>query len=113
MKELIKRQYSTLRTEQNLLYNGEILLSIYQPDSDQEADIFINIDQAKKIITHLKKFIKHEEQFKMTRPQAREKLFNMWENGEIPNNFIESHSNFTDGVRHLMEFGYLIKEELF
>jgi hypothetical protein len=37
----------------------------------------------------------------------------MWEDGEVPSNFTEDHSFYSDAIDHLMKFGYLITEELF
>jgi hypothetical protein len=50
---------------------------------------------------------------KMTKKQAEDKLYSMWEDGEVPSNFTEDHSFYSDAIDHLMKFGYLITEELF
>jgi hypothetical protein len=50
---------------------------------------------------------------KITRKKAIELLYNMWENGEIPNNFTEDHSNYEIAINQLITLGYLDFEDLF
>jgi hypothetical protein len=58
--------------------------------------------------TNAKKYVP-----KMSRSKAMELLYEMWENGEVPSNFTEDHSEYESAIQHLMRFGYLIREELF
>jgi hypothetical protein len=44
---------------------------------------------------------------KMNRQEAENELYSMWENGEIPSNFTEDHSEYEDAVIYLMKYGYL------
>jgi len=50
---------------------------------------------------------------KMTRQQAEDALYAMWENGEVPSNFTEDHSEYWRAVEQMMELGYLIWEDFF
>lgn len=49
----------------------------------------------------------------MTRKQAKKQLYLMWENGELPNNFTEDHSEYSRAIECLMNNGYLIIEDFF
>jgi hypothetical protein len=49
----------------------------------------------------------------MNRKQAENKLYLMWEDGSIPSNFTQEHSEYSRAVDCLMEFGYLIIEDFF
>ena len=50
---------------------------------------------------------------KMTRKKAIEYLYSLWENGEVPSNFTEDHSEHERAVESVMEHGYLIWEDFF
>lgn len=50
---------------------------------------------------------------KMTKKQAQDKLYIMWENGEVPSNFTEDHSEYSEAVEQLMKLGYLVWEDFF
>ena len=50
---------------------------------------------------------------KMTKKQAKGKLYSMWENGEVPSNFTEDHSEYSRAVSQLMKLSYLIWEDFF
>ena len=50
---------------------------------------------------------------KMTRKQAKMKLYSMWENGLVPSNFTEDHSEYERAVLQLMRLGYLVWEDFF
>jgi hypothetical protein len=50
---------------------------------------------------------------KMTKKQAQDKLYSMWENGEVPSNFTEDHSEHSRAVEQLMKLGYLVWEDFF
>jgi len=49
----------------------------------------------------------------MTKKQAQEKLYSMWENGEVPSNFTEDHSEYSRALDQLMKLGYLVCDEFF
>ena len=49
---------------------------------------------------------------KMTRSEAEAILYSMWENGEVPSNFTEDHSEYPIAVEHLITYGYVIWEEI-
>lgn len=50
---------------------------------------------------------------KMTKKQAENMLYSMWEDGEVPSNFTEDHSEHSRAVEQLMRLGYINWEELF
>lgn len=50
---------------------------------------------------------------KMTKKQAQDILYSMWENGEVPSNFTEDHSEYSRAVEQLMKLGYLVWEDFF
>ncbi len=50
---------------------------------------------------------------KMTRQQALNKLYLMWETGQVPSNFTEDHSEHERAVQLLMNNGYLEFEDFF
>jgi hypothetical protein len=50
---------------------------------------------------------------KYTQKEAELILYGMWENGELPSNFTEDHSNYPEALKQMMQNGYLITEELF
>ena len=43
----------------------------------------------------------------MTKKQATDKLYVMWESGELPANFTEDHSMYGNMVNYLMKYGKL------
>lgn len=49
----------------------------------------------------------------MTKKQAEDKLYSMWENGEVPSNFTKDHSEYSRAVEQLIKLGYLIWEDFF
>ena len=49
----------------------------------------------------------------MTEKEAREKLYSMWENGEVPSNFTEEHSEHSRAVNQIMKYGYFVWEDFF
>jgi hypothetical protein len=49
----------------------------------------------------------------MTEKQAKAKLLLMWENGEVPPNFTEEHSEYERAVEHMMLNGQLYYDEFF
>jgi hypothetical protein len=57
--------------------------------------------------------MEHSGQKKMTKKQAEDFLYNMWENNEVPSNFTEDHSDYSCAVKQLMNLGYLIKSDFF
>ena len=46
-----------------------------------------------------------EDKKKYTKKEAQEKLYLMWEDGEVPANFTEDHSEYSVAINHLMKFG--------
>lgn len=48
----------------------------------------------------------------MTEKQAHEELYSLWENGEIPSNFTEDHSEYGTAIYQLMKFGFVYWDEL-
>lgn len=50
---------------------------------------------------------------KMTREQAEMALYELWENGEIPSNFTEDHSEYERAVEEMMEMGNLEYSDFF
>lgn len=49
---------------------------------------------------------------KMTRKQADNFLYELWEDGIIPSNFTEDHSSYEDVIEHLLNFGEVFWEEI-
>lgn len=49
----------------------------------------------------------------MKRQEAENLLYSMWENGEVPSNFTEDHSEYERAVLQVMEIGYLIEDDFF
>jgi len=49
----------------------------------------------------------------MTEKEAKEKLYNMWENGEVPPNFTEDHSEYERAVEQMMLNSKLYYDEFF
>jgi hypothetical protein len=49
----------------------------------------------------------------MERQEAENLLYYLWQNGEIPSNFTEDHSEYERAVLQVMELGYLIEEDFF
>ena len=50
---------------------------------------------------------------KLTEQEAIDLLYNMWENMEVPTNFTEDHSYYSEAVKQIMELGYLIPNYFF
>jgi hypothetical protein len=50
---------------------------------------------------------------KITKEQAQDELYSMWENGIIPSNFTEDHSEYDRAVECLMYNGELVWEDFF
>jgi hypothetical protein len=50
---------------------------------------------------------------KMTKQQAENELYDMWECGEVPSNFTEDHSEYDRAVEQMMEYGQLVWEDFF
>lgn len=50
---------------------------------------------------------------KMSRKQAKEELYSMWENGEVPNNFTEDHSEYERAVEQMMKHGEIDFSDFF
>lgn len=50
---------------------------------------------------------------KMTEKKAHEYLYSLWENGEVPSNFTEDHSEYYRAVEQVMELGYIVWEDFF
>jgi len=48
-----------------------------------------------------------------SKKQAEAILYEMWEEGEIPSNFTEDHSEYWRAVYCIMENGYLIMGDFF
>ena len=48
----------------------------------------------------------------MTEQEAHEILYSMWENGEVPNNFTEDHSEYATAIHHLMKYGQVYWDEI-
>ena len=49
----------------------------------------------------------------MTEQEARNLLYDLWENGEIPNNFDENHSDYEKAVKFTMKHGDLDFEKFY
>jgi len=49
----------------------------------------------------------------MTKQEAKDKLYSLWENGEIPSNFTEEHSLYERAVAQMMKKGYINWEDFF
>lgn len=49
---------------------------------------------------------------KMSKQEAHNILYAMWENGEVPSNFTEDHSEYSTAIRHLMENGEVDWEDI-
>lgn len=47
----------------------------------------------------------------MKRQEAENLLYSMWENGEVPSNFTEDHSEYSDAVKFVMKYGYFDYDE--
>jgi hypothetical protein len=48
----------------------------------------------------------------MTRQEAENILYDMWENGEIPSNFTEDHSEYETAVKFVMANGYIDADDI-
>lgn len=42
----------------------------------------------------------------MTEKESRNYLYNLQENGTLPNNFTEEHSQYENAINFTMKFGY-------
>jgi hypothetical protein len=42
---------------------------------------------------------------KISKQDAKNLLYEMWENGEVPSNFTEDHSEYDEAVRYTMKYG--------
>jgi hypothetical protein len=49
----------------------------------------------------------------MTRQEAENQLYGLWENGEVPSNFTEEHSEYERAVLQMMEFGEINFSDFF
>lgn len=49
----------------------------------------------------------------MKKQDAENLLYEMWQNGEIPSNFTEDHSEYNYAVRYVMKYGYFDYEDCF
>ena len=49
----------------------------------------------------------------LTQQEAEDVLYNMWENMEVPSNFTEDHSDYSEAVEQVMKLGYLIPNYFF
>ena len=43
---------------------------------------------------------------KMTKEQAKKRLYDMWRRGELPSHFTEDHSQYEEAVEHLLVYGW-------
>jgi hypothetical protein len=50
---------------------------------------------------------------KLTEKQAKEILYALWENHEVPRNFTEDHSEYNRAIKDLIKHGCLVWEEYF
>ena len=50
---------------------------------------------------------KKQTDYKMTREQAKKKLYYLWENGLTPSNFTPDHSEYNRAVNELMKYGFI------
>jgi hypothetical protein len=50
---------------------------------------------------------------KITKAVAHDILYNMWENGEVPSNFTEDHSEYERAIECIIKHGFLIMEDFF
>tara|TARA_R110000782_G_scaffold56673_1_gene118785 strand:- start:1655 stop:1801 length:147 start_codon:yes stop_codon:yes gene_type:complete len=41
----------------------------------------------------------------MSRTEAENELFSMWQNGEVPSNFTEEHTDYESAIKELMNTG--------
>lgn len=48
---------------------------------------------------------------KLTEKQAQNKLYSLWENGDIPSNFTEDHSEYDIALLNMMKNGYINIED--
>ena len=49
----------------------------------------------------------------LTEQEAKSVLYNMWENMEVPSNFTEDHSDYSEAIEQIMKLGYLIPNYFF
>lgn len=50
---------------------------------------------------------------KMSKQDAHNLLYGMWENGEVPSNFTEDHSEYGYALKFTMKYGYFDYDECF
>jgi hypothetical protein len=50
---------------------------------------------------------------KMTKKQAHNYLYLLWETGEVPSNFTEDHTEYHRAIEQVMNLGYLLWEDFF
>ena len=53
------------------------------------------------------------KEIKMTEQEAKDELYSMWKNGELPSNFTEDHSEYERALEQMMEFGCITLEDFF
>lgn len=51
--------------------------------------------------------------YKMTRKEAHNWLYQMWENGELPKDFTEDHSEYGRALNQVMRYGYMDYSDFF
>jgi hypothetical protein len=49
----------------------------------------------------------------MTKEEAHLALFSMWENGEVPSNFTEDHSEYERAMGQMMKYGKIEPDDFF
>jgi hypothetical protein len=49
----------------------------------------------------------------MTKQQAENELYELWQNGEIPSNFTEDHSEYERAVKQMMKYGEIDYSDFF
>lgn len=49
----------------------------------------------------------------MTEKEAHNYLYGLWENGEVPSNFTEDHSEYHRAVEQVMKLGYIVWVDFF
>jgi|TARA_R110000782_G_scaffold245158_1_gene331852 hypothetical protein len=49
----------------------------------------------------------------MKKKEAKNYLYGLWEDGKVPSNFTEDHSEYNRGVKQIMELGYLKWDDFF
>lgn len=49
----------------------------------------------------------------MTKKEAHNYLYSLWENGKVPSNFTEDHSEYNRAIGQVIKLGHLIWEDFF